>query len=355
MKSKPQRVSASLILEDGSEFSGYSFGSAASTTGEVVFNTGMVGYPEALTDPSYTGQILAMTYPIVGNYGVPAAGFESDGVKIQGLVVQYYSEEYSHADAVQSLGQWLEQENVPAIYGVDTRAITKRLREKGVMLGQIVVGNDRPASKIDDPNERNLVAEVSTDRVTMRGNGSKMIVAIDCGMKENIMNELLARGVRVKRVPWDYDFTNEEWDGLFISNGPGDPVMADATIDHVRKAFDMKKPIFGICLGSQILALAAGARTYKLKYGHRSQNQPCIDLDTGRCHLTTQNHGYAVREHTLPAGWKVWFQNANDGTVEGVRHARKPYISVQFHPEATPGPEDTTYLFDTFIDLVNKQ
>jgi carbamoyl-phosphate synthase small subunit len=351
----PKSVPAKLILADGTEFVGRSFGAPVSTSGEVVFNTSMVGYPEAFTDPSYHGQVLVMTYPIVGNYGVPAGPFESDGIKIEALIVQYYSEEYSHADATQSLGDWLTSEGIPAIAGIDTRAVTKKLREHGVMLGQIVVGNDAPQKTIADPNARNLVAEVSIAKPKVYGKGKKTVLAVDCGMKENILRNLVSRGLRVKRVPWDYDFTAEDWDGLFISNGPGDPVMADATIRYTREALKLNKPIFGICLGSQILGLAAGAKTYKLKYGHRSQNQPCVDLESGRSYLTTQNHGFAVRETTLPKDWEVWFRNANDDSVEGIRHRTKPYISVQFHPEHHPGPQDCEYLFDLFADLINRR
>lgn len=346
---------ARIILSDGTTFDGFSFGSGSSTTGEVVFATGMVGYPESFTDPSFRGQILVMTYPMVGNYGVGKGPFESHSVQIQGLVVQDYSADYSHAEAVQSLGDWLKKEKVPGIFGVDTRALTKKLREHGVMLGQIVVEGDSPVQTIEDPNLRNLVAEVSILRAVTKGKGKRKIIAVDCGMKENIMRSLLARGVVVKRVPWNYNYNNEKWDGLFLSNGPGDPMMAKETIEHLRTAMEGSKPIFGICLGSQLMGLAAGAKTYKLKYGHRSQNQPCIEVGTDRCYLTTQNHGFAVKESTVPNGWKLWFVNANDGTVEGIRHTKKPFFSVQFHPEATPGPEDTDFLFDRFIDIVKKR
>ena len=349
-----KRKTARIILSDGTTFEGFSFGTAGSTTGEVVFATGMVGYPEAFTDPSFKGQILVMTYPMVGNYGVPKGPFESKHIQIQGLIVQDYSFDYSHADATRSLDEWLKEEKVPGIYGIDTRALTNKLREHGVMLGQIVIEGKQPVKEIEDPNERNLVAEVSIKRASTTGKGKKKIVLVDCGMKENILRCLVKRGVEVKRVPWNYDYNNEEWDGLFISNGPGDPMMAKETIEHLRVAMEGKKPIFGICLGSQLMGLAAGAKTYKLKYGHRSQNQPCIEVGTERCYLTTQNHGFAVRESTIPSGWKLWFKNANDGSVEGIKHSKMPFWSVQFHPEATPGPEDTEFLFDRYIDLVKK-
>ncbi len=353
--SQPKRIKAKLVLSDGTTYEGYSFGHAKGTSGEVVFATGMVGYPEAFTDPSFTGQILCMTYPLIGNYGISKGPFESDGPKIQGLLVQDYSFEYSHEGAVESLHDWLKREKVPAIFGVDTRAITKKLRDHGVMLGQIVVEGQKPLIDLEDPNERNLVAEVSVKRVSTKNKGKKFkVIAVDCGMKENIMTSLAARDIEVKRVPWNYDYTKEEYDGVFISNGPGDPMMATDTIEYLKVALSQNKPIFGICLGSQIMALAAGAKTYKLKYGHRSQNQPCWEVGTKRCYLTTQNHGYAVRKSSIPAGWELWFENANDESVEGIKHKTKPFMSVQFHPEATPGPEDTEFLFDRFVELVHK-
>lgn len=351
-------IPAKIILADGTTYEGRSFGAPVSTDGEVVFSTGMVGYPDAYTDPSFKGQILVMTFPLVGNYGVPDGLLESDKPHIEALIVQDYSEQYSHSAAKWSLGEWLAQHNIPAICDVDTRAMTKKLREHGVMLGQIVIGDAEPKPTINDPNARNLVAEVSIREPRIYGEEGgkrkKRIIAVDTGMKENIMRSLVKRGVEVKRVPWDYDYLHEGWDGLFLSNGPGDPAMLTQTIEILRKAFALGKPIFGICLGSQIMGLAAGATTYKLKYGHRSQNQPCIDTDTERCYLTSQNHGFAVDEKTLPKEWKVWFRNANDQTVEGIKHVSKPFFSAQFHPEASPGPVDTEYLFDEFIDLVKK-
>lgn len=347
-----------LVLKDGTKVEGESFGASVSVHGEVVFNTGMVGYVEAMTDPSYAGQILVLTYPLVGNYGVPdKKKFESEKIQIAGLVVSEYSTNYSHADAKESLGHWLKREGVPAITGVDTRALTKKLREKGVMLGALT---KTMTTKFVDPNKDNLVAKVSPKkkRAYSPKNGAKnapVIIAVDCGMKENIVRSLTLRGATVVRVPWDYDFTKDEYDGLFVSNGPGDPTMCKETIAHMREAFKKKKPILGICLGSQLLALAAGAKTYKLKYGHRSQNQPCIDVLSGkRCYITSQNHGFAVDAKTLPKEWNVWFENLNDGSVEGVRHATLPYMSVQFHPEASPGPTDTAWVFDEFLESVRK-
>ncbi|HLD21597.1 MAG TPA: glutamine-hydrolyzing carbamoyl-phosphate synthase small subunit [Patescibacteria group bacterium] len=347
---------AQIRLADGTVFTGQAFGAHKNVDGEVVFTTGMVGYPESLTDPSYRGQILTFTYPLIGNYGVPAGIIESERVQPRAIIVNHYEEQYSHWEAKESLGQWLERHDVVGVTGIDTRALTKVLREHGVLLGQIIVDSTHavPLKEIQDPNTQNLVSEVSIRTPAVFGHGKK-IIAIDTGMKETIMRCLLKRGVQVKRVPWDYNFLNEDWDGLFLSNGPGDPKMVATTIEYLKKALHMQKPIFGICLGMQLMGLAAGGETYKLKYGHRSQNQPCLEVGTKRCYLTTQNHGFALKESSIPKGWRLWFRNANDGTVEGIIHKTKPHFSVQFHPEATAGPEDTEFLFDRFIDAVKKQ
>jgi len=351
-----------LILKDKSVFEGESFGADVPAFGEVVFNTGMVGYVESLSDPSYAGQILVCTYPLVGNYGVPSPEFfESKKIHAAGLVVSEYSEKYSSHAAKESLSAWLKRSGVPAISGVDTRALTKKLREHGVMLGQLVP-RGKPGAFID-PNEENLVGKVSIREKETHGNGNIRIVAVDCGMKENIVRSLLKFDVTVIRVPWDYDFTGEEYDGLFLSNGPGDPTTCKATIRNIEKAMRDDKPILGICLGTQLMALAAGARTYKLKYGHRGHNQSCIDVigskkpearKAGRCYITSQNHGYAVDKKTLPKDWAVWFENANDGSVEGIRHKTKNWSAVQFHPEASPGPTDTTWIFEDFIRSIER-
>ncbi len=354
-----KKTKARLELEDGSVFHGYSFGAQQSVTGEVVFNTSMMGYPESLTDPSYHGQILVLTYPLVGNYGVPAPlmennlhkWFESDRMHIRGLIVSEYSFDYNHWNAEKSLGQWLNESKVPALYGIDTRMLTKRLREEGSMLGRIIFFNDN--LPFVDPNKVNLVENVSIKEPVEYGQGDRTVVLVDCGTKNNIIRSLLDLGLKVRRVPWDYDFTQDDFAGLMISNGPGDPKMCKATISNVRKALDSNVPIFGVCMGNQILALAAGADTYKLKFGHRSQNQPCVEMGTKRCYITSQNHGFAVDGRTLPQGWEPWFRNANDGTNEGIRHVSRPFMSVQFHPEATPGPLDTQILFQDFKRLLS--
>lgn len=352
---------ATLILEDGTTIQGKSFGYEKSVSGEVVFNTAMTGYPESLTDPSYKGQILVLTYPLVGNYGAPVEDVENDLLRfhesnmihISALVVSDYSFHYSHWNAKNSLGAWLKENKIPAIYGVDTRALTKKLREQGTMLGKIIVDNkDVP---FYDPSRENLVARVSTREVTTYGKGKYKILLVDCGVKYNIIRYLLQRDTTVIRVPWDYPLDTLEYDGLFISNGPGDPKLCDVTIDNLRKQMtNDDRPVFGICLGNQLMALASGADTYKLKYGHRSHNQPVLEVGTQKAYITSQNHGYAVDNNTLPEDWKPLFMNINDDTNEGMIHAKRPFFSTQFHPEASGGPTDTAFLFDTFIDKIKE-
>ena len=346
------------MLKDGTQWEGTSFGAPTTASGEVVFNTGMVGYPETLTDPSYRGQIIVLTYPLIGNYGVPdPVFFESERIHARGLVVAGYTEEYSHFEAVRSLSVWLKAEGVPAIFGVDTRAITRVLREKGAMLGALVQENAHRPQRFYNPGPENLVAEVSTNapvlyEPTRRTKKERRVILVDCGTKSNIIRSLTARGASVLQVPWDYDFSREEHDGVVISNGPGDPMRARAAIRNIRAALAREKPILGICLGNQLMALAAGGVTYKLPYGHRGHNQPVIESGTGRAFITSQNHGYAVREGSLSREWESWFTNVNDGTNEGIRHRDKPVRAVQFHPEASPGPTDTAFLFDEFLNLL---
>lgn len=353
-KSK-QPVSGTLVLEDGTRFEGISFGYQTAIAGEVVFCTGMVGYPEALTDASFAGQILTMTYPIMGNYGVPdSAQWEDDHIHVAGLVVSNYIDTPSHAQSERTLEDWLEHEQIPALEIKDTRLLTQHLRKHGAMLGKIVFEQDIP---FHDPNLDDLVAHVSTGEVEVTGSGETTIVLLDCGAKRNIQRSLLARNVRVIAVPWDYDLFSPTrdftFDGILISNGPGNPTMAQRTIQTICTALERNIPTMGICLGHQLLALAAGGDTYKMKFGHRSQNQPCLLHGSKRCYITTQNHGFAVGK--LPEGFEPWFINANDGSNEGMRHVSQPFFSVQFHPEAAPGPMDTEWLFDYFLEKVRGQ
>ncbi|MGL5682140.1 MAG: glutamine-hydrolyzing carbamoyl-phosphate synthase small subunit [Marinifilaceae bacterium] len=353
---------ARLVLEDGTIYEGFSFGYESSVSGEVVFYTAMTGYPESLTDPSYKGQILVPTYPIIGNYGVPSMDasqqgvssfFESDKIHATALIISDYTEEHSHWNSERSLGQWLKDQHVPGLFGIDTRALTKKLRDGGSMLGRIEI--DNIAVPFYNPNVENLVDQVSTKEVVEYGNGKHKVVLVDCGVKNNIIRCLLNRDCTVKRVPWNYDFSKEECDGIFLSNGPGDPALCEVTVDNIKKVLDTDTPIMGICLGNQLLARATGANTYKLKFGHRSHNQPVMEVGKPRCYITSQNHGFAIDDKTLGADWETFFVNVNDGTNEGIRHKSKPFFSVQFHPEACSGPVDTEYLFDLFIENMEKR
>lgn len=387
------RKTATLVLDDGSKFHGFSFGYDKAVAGEVVFNTAMTGYPESLTDPSYAGQLMVLTYPLVGNYGVPPFSIEendlptfmeSEKIHAEAIIVSDYSEEYSHWNAVESLSDWLKREMIPGITGIDTRALTKKIREHGVMMGRIVIGdakNGVESGKVKDESEMpdygsiNYVDRVSCkDIIVYQPDGTsqtyslseanncqlsiancqlkKRVVLLDCGVKANIIRCLLKRNVTVVRVPWDYDFNTLDYDGLFISNGPGDPDTCDVAVQHIRKALAGDKPICGICMGNQLLAKAGGASIYKLKYGHRSHNQPVRMVGTERCFITSQNHGYAVDNDTLGADWEPLFINMNDGTNEGIKHKTKPFFSSQFHPEACSGPLDTEFMFDKFADLL---
>jgi carbamoyl-phosphate synthase small subunit len=350
---------AKLILEDGTVFSGQAFGAPVDAAGEVVFNTGMVGYPESLSDPSYRGQILVFTYPSIGNYGVPPptrqdgllSHFESESLHVRGVVVADLCERPAHWNSAQSLSAWLKQAGVPGISGIDTRALTRKLREKGTMRGAIRFGSDSSVPPADSSDEQ-LVKQVSISEPVVYSGGKRRLALLDCGSKNNIIRAFLRRGFTVLRLPWDYDFEKEKVDGVILSNGPGDPSACAPTIENVRRALRRKRPLLGICLGSQIMALAAGARTYKLPYGHRGLNQPCRETGTRRCYITSQNHGYAVDAESLPADWRQWFVNANDNSNEGITHIARPFFGAQFHPEASPGPDDCEFIFDMFTRAV---
>ena len=353
-----------LVLEDGTKFHGQSFGYDAPVAGEVVFNTAMMGYPESLTDPSYAGQLMALTYPLVGNYGVPPFTFEANGlpsfmesdkIYASAIIVADYSEKYSHWNAVESLADWLKREHVPGITGIDTRQLTKVLREHGVMMGKIIFDDEPDNIPTAEYEGVNWVDRVSCKDIIRYNEGAgKKVVLVDCGVKNNIIRCLVNRGVEVIRVPWNYDYTSMKFDGLFLGNGPGDPDMCEDAVNVIRKQMSMsRKPICGICMGNQLLAKAGGATIYKLKYGHRSHNQPVREVGTNRCYVTSQNHGYAVDAKTLGSEWRELFVNMNDGSNEGVAHKENPWFTSQFHPEACSGPIDTEFMFDRFIQTLH--
>ncbi|KAJ1649693.1 Multifunctional pyrimidine synthesis protein CAD [Dispira simplex] len=367
----PSASAAYLTLKTGQGFQGYSFGASQSVSGETVFTTSLVGYPESMTDPSYHGQILVFTQPLIGNYGVPAATkdsfgllkhFESEKIQCRGIVVSDYATRYSHWNAVESLGDWCQRFGVPAIGGMDTRAIVHLLRGQGSTLGALTVGGSQAPTaqdlQFEDPNTDNLVAKVSTRQPKcFNPEGDVHIGVIDCGIKENILRCLVDHGAAVTLLPWDYDFNSvaHKFDGLFISNGPGSPTKCTTLVENMRMAYrTFNKPIFGICMGNQIMGLAAGLEVYKLPFGNRGHNQPAVNLTNGQCVITSQNHGYALKDDVMPSGWQRYFVNANDGSNEGIRHTFLPFSSVQFHPEAKGGPQDTRYLFDSFLTQVRE-
>lgn len=340
-----------LLLENGKTYEGLGpEGQEGETSGEVVFTTGMTGYPETLTDPSYAGQILVFTYPLIGNYGVPdQAVWESEKIHAKGVVICKGSPYYYHYQANSSFYEWLQKEKVFLMEGVDTRALTKILRSYGTMHGTMT-SNPGIFSPFLAPTQDQILSSVSCKQRRYYGSGKKRVIAIDCGIKQNLIRMLVNLGVEVIQVSYNDDFVDEDYDGVFLSNGPGDPSQCYATIEILKKVMKKEKPIFGVCLGNQLLASAAGACTYKLKFGHRGQNQPCIHLRTGKCYITSQNHGFAVDEKTLPNSWEVTYRNLNDHSVEGIAHKELPFFAVQFHPEANPGPTDTQWLFKQFVD-----
>jgi carbamoyl-phosphate synthase small subunit len=364
--------SAYVVLEDGTVLQGKPFGYPRNSLGEIVFSTGMVGYTEALTDPSYKGQILTFTYPLVGNYGVPSYSnkdnfglpkhFESDSIKVEGVIVYEHCRNPSHWDSEKSLDSWLYEEKIPGVYDVDTRELTKKLRVKGVMMGALIFDEDvegalKAIKEAQRYEAKNYVDEISVKEPKTYGRGKKKVVMVYLGVKYNIIRNLASRGFEVTVVPYNFSFDdimNFSPDGIVISNGPGDPKILTTTIKNTKKMLkEYKKPILGICLGHQIVALALGADTYKLKFGHRGQNKPVVDLTNGKCYVTSQNHGYAVKDENLSSiGLKVWFRNIDDNTIEGLLHENMPIITTQFHPEASPGPYDTSFVFDIFLKLV---
>lgn len=371
LSTKPSYERATFTIKDGPIFHGKSFGARTNISGEAVFTTSLVGYPESMTDPSYRGQILVFTQPLIGNYGVPSnvrdeygllKYFESPNIQACAIVVADAALQYSHWTAVESLSEWCAREGVPAITGVDTRAIVTHLREEGSSLGKITVGEEYDADEdeaYDDPANVNLVGKVSTKAPfhVPSPNGTAHVALIDCGVKENIIRSIVSRGASVTCLPFDYPIhkSAHHFDGVFISNGPGDPTHCRATSDNLRKLMNTSQiPIMGICLGHQLLAIAAGARTTKMKYGNRAHNIPALDLRTGKCHITSQNHGYAVDPTTLPSDFMEYFTNLNDGSNEGMIHTSRPIFSTQFHPEAKGGPLDSSYLFDAYLDSVKK-
>ncbi|KAJ1732957.1 Multifunctional pyrimidine synthesis protein CAD [Coemansia biformis] len=364
----PGSLTAHLQLRTGEVFTGGSFGASTATIGETVFTTSLVGYPESMTDPSYRGQLLVFTQPLIGNHGVPRRTrdqygilkhFESEKIQCSGIVVGDYATKYSHWNAVESLSEWCEREGIPAITGVDTRALVHILRGQGSTLGSLSVGAQPiDSAKIawSDPNVENLVAQASTTEVRVfNPDGDVHIALVDCGAKNNIVRSLCDQGARVSLVPWNYNLSAslDSFDGIFISNGPGSPSHCTEAIAQLRHAFEVyQRPIFGICMGNQLMGLAAGIDVYKLRFGNRGHNQPAIDLTTGRCVITSQNHGYALDDSKMPAGWDRLYVNANDGSNEGIRHIEKPFRSVQFHPEARGGPLDTAFVFADFVNDV---
>ncbi len=360
---------AYLVLEDGSVHRGYAFGAASDAVGEVVFNTTMTGYQEVLTDPSYAGQLVTLTYPLVGNYGINSIDFESRRIQVSGLIVREHCERPSHGASDRTIHQFLESQGIPGISGIDTRAITRRLRSQGVMMGVISSDPDSALTRLEGaPNygELDHVRTVSTTEgyawsdvgeLSEPQNGLERpfrVLVTDCGLKYNILRELNRRGCEVRVVPADTpaeELLSLNPSGVLLSPGPGDPQLLDYVVESARKILG-RTPVMGICLGHQIVARALGAETFKLKFGHRGGNHPVRDLSTGRVYITAQNHGYAVRADSLPPGLEVSHINLNDETVEGLTHRELPVFTIQYHSEASPGPRDNEYLFDRFLQMM---
>lgn len=360
---------AKLKIQNGPVFNGLSFGAPKSVSGEAVFTTSLVGYPESMTDPSYRGQIICFTQPLIGNYGVPSGTarddftllkyFESPHIQCVGIVVTDVALEYSHWTAVESLSNWCQREGVAGITGVDTRELVSYLREQGSSLARLSVGNDT-SEEYYDPGLVNMVSKVTTKEpfhIPVK-NAKHHVLVVDCGAKENILRCLVSRGAEITVVPYNYPIQKvaDKFDGIFISNGPGDPIYCSETVENLKQVMKSSPdlPLMGICMGHQLLSLAAGAKTLKLKYGNRAHNIPTLDLTTGKCHITSQNHGYAVDASTLPSDYREYFINLNDLSNEGMIHKEKPIFSVQFHPEAKGGPLDSSFLFDKYFQLLDQ-
>lgn len=348
-------IPAKLVLANGRVFEGLAPAwQKTNIFGEVVFNTALTGYEEILTNPSYSGHIMAFTYPILGNYGVGGGqNFESTKIHTKGIICQTLFNKPNHHNHTQTFLDWLEKEKIPIITGIDTRELTKIIREHGAVNGAFIFDNIIPHA-FGDAMAIDWVKIVSRNEVEILGNGKYKIILVDCGVKQNIIRNLLQFDITLKIVPYDYDYTTEDFDGVFLSNGPGDPKLCGDTIRIIDQAMKKAKPIYGVCLGLQLMGLAIGANTYKLKFGHHGQNQPCIELSSNRCYLTSQNHGYAIDEDTIPEDWIISFRHLNDNTVSGIAHKFLPFASVQFSPESAPGPHDTFYFFEQFIDSVLK-
>ena len=375
-KAKHANKFGMLILEDGTVFEGMGFGYSTVAFGEAVFNTGMTGYVEALTDPSYSGQILTLTYPLVGNYGVPdpsvkdpdgiRQNLESEIIQARGLVVHELSLTASHWNLSMTLDEWLYNEKIPGISGIDTRELTIKLRTSVVMMAALVV-SDTPINVLEIKkklesakkyNDEEFMNTVSIKEPQTFGSGSESIVVIDTGVKNSILRNVRSLGYKVIKVPWNYSLEKimaYNPKGIIFSNGPGDPIKCAETMTTAKQAIEKNIPTLGICLGAQILGLAGGASTYKLKYGHRGQNKSCINLDTDQVYVTSQNHGYCIDPDSLKnTDFKLWFTNADDKTVEGIKHKQKKIIAVQFHPEASPGPFDCMFIFEELKKLIGE-